>query len=187
MDAVLDPAERPATNTPEHDDLRAEIRDILANGALNQATIARQAGLTDGVISSFMLGKYKGDNDKIAAQLAAWAKTYRSRKHISDVIRDKDTLILTPTAQRIRTTLSHCRTMRDFSMILGGPGVSKSHAATRFARENPPTWIVTGRPSMAARHAFLVAIVSTLKGRDMATGTDLQLSEMIINHLSTAC
>ncbi|EEC9183833.1 AAA family ATPase, partial [Escherichia coli] len=48
-------------------DVIKTIDELIDGGVLTQYAIAREAGISDGTLSAFRKGKYKGDNAAVAA------------------------------------------------------------------------------------------------------------------------
>lgn len=142
-----------------HDTVRTAVRSALDDDpALTQTKIGQQTGYSPSAVSSFLAGRYAGDNDQLAAALAGWLDKYRSSRNIANLLGNRDEWIETPTARRVWNALSGCQTMADFSLIYGHPGTSKTVTARQYAKTYRPVWIVTARPSIAARHPFLSLI-----------------------------
>lgn len=49
-------------------DVIKTIDELIDGGVLTQYAIAREAGISDGTLSAFRKGKYKGDNAAVAAR-----------------------------------------------------------------------------------------------------------------------
>ena len=179
------PTLHPVDTAPDLDAIRGTIREALdADKHLTQIRIGQQTGYSASAISAFLAGRYAGDNAQLAAALSGWVDKYRSSRSIADLLGDRSAWIETPTARRVWNALSGCQTMADFSLIYGHPGTSKTVTAERYAATYRPVWIVTARPSIAARHPFLCQITTTLKGEAQASGTDRTLSNGIIKHIA---
>lgn len=167
------------------DTVRAAVRESIdKDPALTQSKIGQQTGYSSSAISSFLAGRYNGDNDQLTAALAGWLEKYRASRNIANLLGNRDDWIETPTARRVWNALSGCQTMADFSLVYGHPGTGKTETAKQYAKTYRPVWIVTARPSIAARHPFLCEIAATLKGDALAKGTDRTLSNAIIKHIS---
>ena len=57
-------------------DVIKTIDELIDGGVLTQYAIAREAGISDGTLSAFRKGKYKGDNAAVAASLRSWYENW---------------------------------------------------------------------------------------------------------------
>ena len=62
-------------------DVIKTIDELIDGGVLTQYAIAREAGISDGTLSAFRKGKYKGDNAAVAASLRSCMRTGINKAH----------------------------------------------------------------------------------------------------------
>lgn len=62
-------------------DVIKTIDELIDGGVLTQYAIAREAGISDGTLSAFRKGKYKGDNAAVAASLRSGMRTGINKAH----------------------------------------------------------------------------------------------------------
>lgn len=79
-----------------HDVVRSAIRELIDSKAISGAALARETGTSTATVSQFLNGKYKGDNDTVAASLNTAGKPQR-RKTSLPVAPD---FVETPTSQK---------------------------------------------------------------------------------------
>lgn len=63
-----------------HDVVRSAIRELIDSKAISGAALARETGTSTATVSQFLNGKYKGDNDTVAASLNTGWKATPPRK-----------------------------------------------------------------------------------------------------------
>ncbi|MEZ5782099.1 MAG: AAA family ATPase [Rhizobiaceae bacterium] len=70
--------------------------------------------------------------------------------------------ILTPTAKKLTEALLYAQTMPEFTIATMGAGVGKTMTARNYVATRPHAYLVTMRPSTAARHAMLQELALSL-------------------------
>ena len=63
-----------------HDVVRSAIRELIDSKAISGAALARETGTSTATVSQFLNGKYKGDNDTVAASLNTWLESHTAAK-----------------------------------------------------------------------------------------------------------
>ena len=86
-----------------HDVVRSAIRELIDSKAISGAALARETGTSTATVSQFLNGKYKGDNDTVAASLNTWLESHTAAKTSLPVAPD---FVETPTSQKILATLT---------------------------------------------------------------------------------
>lgn len=65
-------------------DVIKTIDELIDGGVLTQYAIAREAGISDGTLSAFRKGKYKGDNAAVAASLRSWYENWNKQSALPE-------------------------------------------------------------------------------------------------------
>jgi DNA transposition AAA+ family ATPase len=63
-----------------HDVVRSAIRELIDSKTISGAALARETGTSTATVSQFLNGKYKGDNDTVAASLNTWLESHNPQK-----------------------------------------------------------------------------------------------------------
>lgn len=79
--------------------LIAQIKDIQEQRQMAQAQVSRESGVPSGTLSQFLTGKYKGDNEKVAAQLRRWVETNTARHQLRQKLRSAPDFVLLPSCK----------------------------------------------------------------------------------------
>ncbi|HBG06292.1 MAG: hypothetical protein A2075_12035 [Geobacteraceae bacterium GWC2_58_44] len=141
------------------DALRSHIRSLTEVGSdLSQKQVARESGVNDGALNSWLQGKYKGNNENIFEKLRTWVE-YRERSQTAaDIMPPPPAFVKTPTAGRILPVLSYAQMAADFCVIYGGAGVGKTTTAKNYRDNNPNVWLATMTPDCSTVPAVLEEI-----------------------------
>lgn len=122
--------------------VRVRARLIMEEEGLTLTSVSRQSAISVSVLSPFMDGKYKGDNQRVARQLLKWADGRAALAALEPVRRKLSQYVETTTARRISATLTFAKG-RDMVMIAGSPGIGKTTAARQFQAVNTNVWVAT--------------------------------------------
>lgn len=161
MDSEAQVADAPQ----EAADLRAIVRNAMAEEGLTQATIARESGLSQTTLSQWLKGQYPGDNEAIAAKIATWLSSRTVAK--ANAAPTVTGWIDTPTGRKIEAALTAAQHEQTIAVVYGGAGVGKTSAIRRYSENRPNVWRVTAAPSTAGLMAALEAIGAALDLRDL--------------------
>lgn len=127
-----------------HEVVRAAVKELIDNKEISGAALARETGLSTAVISTFMNGKYKGDNDAAAASINTWLT---SRNATQNTIPVRPEYIVTPTSESITAALTWAQMTHTIALIYGNPGVGKSEALKQYTRIGNNVWRITASKS----------------------------------------
>ncbi|MCY1648148.1 AAA family ATPase [Caulobacter sp. SL161] len=165
----------------EHDEIRAEVRLALAGPPkLKQADLARQTGIADSIISSYLSAKYEGDNNKPALTLKKWLDA-RDRAAVvsarTPVIPEFQAL---QASQLLLALMDQARVSGDIVSVISPPGLSKTTTALRYASSTPRAWYVAIDESTHGVQPMLLEILSAM-GKKNITGSPAQLRRMVVD------
>ncbi|STO71359.1 Mu phage DNA transposition protein B [Avibacterium paragallinarum] len=136
-----------------------QIKQIIESGEIAQAALAREVDLSGGALSSFLNGKYKGDNQKIRQVLENWLEQREIKR--SQFISAPD-FIETPTAKLIHTIISYAHALGCITTVFGMSGAGKTVAAREYQKRHRNVWLVTASPSRASLAEMLYEIALAL-------------------------
>lgn len=146
-------------------DVRTLVREQIERHRLSQAAIAKESGISASILSSFLTAKYAGDNDAVAAKLAAWLD--RRGTAAGSTIPGQPDWRHSPTAADILLAMEYAHLYRDIAVIYGGAGFGKTVTAQEYQRRNPGNvWIVTADPTSANVAVFLEEVATAVGLRD---------------------
>lgn len=154
-------------NTPEtpqerQDAIRAAVRQIMAEHRLNQTDVARDSGVAYGTFTSWMGGKYQGNNEKVGAEIQIWLDARHSRAKVLATLPPMPGFQMLPTAARIIDMLTFAQNGCDLCVVAGGAGIGKTTAAEHYRDTNPNVWMVTMEPCTSRTNAMLNEVCDAL-------------------------
>ncbi len=103
-----------------------QIKQIIESGEINRMQLAKEIGVTPPVISSYLNGKYTGDNDKITQSLEGWLEQREIKR---SQFMTAPEFIQTPTAELIHTIISYAHALGCITTVFGMSGAGKTVAA----------------------------------------------------------
>lgn len=127
-----------------HDVVRSAIRELIDSKAISGAALARETGTSTATVSQFLNGKYKGDNDTVAASLNTWLESHTAAKTSLPMAPD---FVETPTSQKILATLTWAQLAGTIVLVYGNPGVGKTKAIRQYAATGNNVWHITASKS----------------------------------------
>ncbi len=129
-------------NRPEgrdHQQIAISVREAMAAHGLSQAEVARQADMSAAVLSQYLGGTYKGDNEEAGRKLAAWRDGLAAGEVAAGVAERMGVFARTKVAAQIGATLQLAK-LGNMVAIAGASGVGKTMALRDFQRGNPAVW-----------------------------------------------
>lgn len=128
-------------------DVRAKVRAIVESSDVTYAAVAREAGISTSVISQFIKGEYRGDNNGVATKISVWLDNRNRRANDMPVAPD---FIPTRTVKQIWDALQYAQLAQCITVIYGNSGVGKTRALQQFAADRPNVWLITVSPSRSS-------------------------------------
>lgn len=166
--------------TVDIDNITDQIKQLLDQGVVSQASIAKESGVSKTTVNQFLKGAYPGDNQKVAKDLEAWLEF---RKEKATALPEVPGFVETTTVKQIWNTLQYAQIASSISIIFGNPGVSKTQAIRQYQRKNNNVWLVTISPSRNSVLECLYEIALELDIRN-APRRSGPLARMIVNKLT---
>lgn len=163
--------------------VRADVRLVMTEDGLTQADVARESGVKYGTFTPWMTGKYQGRSGDVAAQVARWLESRKTRVRTRAVLPTAPDFLETPTSASIMETLSFAQAAPDFSVIVGGAGIGKTRTINEYQRRGSNVYVVTAEPCTSSPNNMLVAIAAEM---GIVEGAANRLSRAICGKLRGA-
>ncbi|VVA47014.1 hypothetical protein SERVES_00717 [Serratia ficaria] len=128
-------------------EVRTKVRTIVESSDVTYAAVAREAGISTSVISQFVKGEYRGDNNGVAGKISVWLDNRNRRANDMPVAPD---FIPTRTVKQIWDALQYAQLAQCITVIYGNSGVGKTRALQQFAADRPNVWLITVSPSRSS-------------------------------------
>ncbi|WP_438436603.1 AAA family ATPase [Kluyvera georgiana] len=127
-----------------HDVIRNTVRGLIDDKTISGAALSRETGVSSSALSQFINGKYKGDNDAVAASISTWLE---SRKTAQSALPEIPDYVVTPTSEKITAALTYAQLTHTIALVYGNPGVGKSEALKQYTRTGNNVWRLTASKS----------------------------------------
>lgn len=162
-----------------HDALRAVVRERMDKKEISGAALAREIGVSGAVVSGYLNGKYRGDNNAVAAALTTWLESSLA----GDSLPESPSYIETPTAERIAAVLTYAQVTGRICLVYGHSGVGKTEAIKEFARTGNNVWRITASKARSneLETMYEIALAAGIKDAPYRRGA---LSRELRRHLS---
>ena len=174
-----------ATNAPVDVE---EVR-LWANGfrdmhepPLSWAKFSKECGVAAGTLQPFCMGKYQGDNDRVARELFRFMQMVESRSARQQAIPTDPGYFDTPTSLRLRTLLQIAH-MGRITVGATGPGTGKTVTLRDYAERAAPVFIATMKPSTKRLNPMVMTVQKAL-GVEADSGYYVaHASNVVVNRL----
>jgi DNA transposition AAA+ family ATPase len=157
---------------PNVDDVRREVRDAMACGALSQSQVARQSGLSSPVVSQFLGDSYLGNNAAVAAKLRAWLGGLAAAEKLRPTLLAPSAFVPTEAAEQITKTVDYAQADARLVAIIGEPGVGKTRSAEQGRASRSSVWLVTMKRDARSPFPMLQEIARTMGTGPAGSGAD---------------
>ncbi|MNF28243.1 hypothetical protein D3C84_89140 [compost metagenome] len=156
---------------------------LVGDSELTQVQVAKQAGMSEAVLSALMAGTYKGNVERNLAKLGKWLKTRAESSKTQGLVRGpKDGWLPLPTAVRIQNVMKKAQGLRAWGLVYKGAGVGKTTTARHYQSENSNVWIFTADPFRNNEMAVLQGLCAQLKIDNQGL-TRARMSEEIVKRV----
>lgn len=148
--------------------LRERLRQEAQAQALSMAAIARLAGVGESTLSAWNAGNYSGNNARVAERVTIWLNDQDARARTRTVMAPAIPFTMTRASTAFLSALEHAQTVPDMVVVVGGAGVGKTMAATRYAASHANVFLLTAEPSLSSSYALLDYLADVLGVAEMA-------------------
>ncbi len=168
----------------EAQQLREAVKQKMAEKGLSLAKLSVELGkkgASEGALSSYLNGKYAGDNDAIEQRLMAWIGINALR---DELIEPSNHWIQTPTALEIYAALRYAHIKGAGASIFGVPGVGKTMTCQHYCSEQSggSAWFLRANIVSDSPLGMYKQIARSLKISRPSTRKD-ELFDQLLAHL----
>lgn len=160
--------------------MRADAKSIITGARISQSAAAQEANIAPGTFNAWLGGTYKGDNAKVAADVAKWLEARRQRNRIKSIVPTAPSFIETKTAREILDLLQFAQTLKDMGLIVGSPGVGKTDAVAFYRATRPNVFVATMEPAKSSVHHLLLELATTLR---ISEKSAIGISDAVVKRL----
>lgn len=147
-----------------YQDTVKELRDFLEQSGKSQQQAAREAALSTSVMSQFLKGTYKGNNEEVADTIQKYLKLARLRMKGTDPACFYEDMHNT---QKVLFACYHAHRFGEMALIYGDAGAGKTRALEHYTGEHPGVVMVTANPCTSSAAAVL-QLIGRKTGRTLA-------------------
>ncbi|TCJ95927.1 hypothetical protein EV694_1930 [Volucribacter psittacicida] len=156
-----------------------QIQSIIDRGEMSQVEIAKKMGFTASVLSTYLKGKYKGNNQAVEQAIINFLQ---SREKKAKQFIEGPSFIETATAQKVFNSLDMAKILGTMVTVYGASGVGKTKACQEYKRVNANVWLITASPARATLSSILYELALELGINDAPRRKD-RLSRLITKKL----
>lgn len=125
------------------EEVRTLVKASIRDGRLTNRNAAKEMGVHESPLSSFLSGRYAGDSDKIARKAEAWLHARGERIATRAIAAATPEFYETETSMALLASLMYVQSLNDMLLVIGVPGVGKTTTLREFQRRHPCVWIAT--------------------------------------------
>jgi DNA transposition AAA+ family ATPase len=127
-------------------DLRKEFKDFLEINDLKQAHVARSLGLSPAVISQWLKGEYRGDNESLEKKLSQFMSNFNIKR-----VEIQEEIVKTRDLVSAHFVMDEAIVGREMAVLYGNPGTGKSVAVKEWVKEHPEAILIEVIPGMRVK------------------------------------
>lgn len=162
----------------QNNPVREELKQYLDDQDMSISAVARATGLSNATISTWIRGKYAGDNLKIEEAVVRFLS--REKERAAKPV-DMNQVVEINALKRVEQVCRFAHIEGELCVITGAPGVGKSIAVKHYGKENDDAILIEVHPRYTPKnliidihsecgfkkhsgiHDMMVEITSTLK------------------------
>lgn len=136
------------------EETRVNLKRFLADNKISQGMLSQRIGVSDSMVSTFLEGKYKGDNEKLVRKIINYMDTFaRRQRHTRPAF--VDTRVARRVFAAIKAVESMCSDNEaKIGMIIGDAGHGKSVCLQQYAAVNANSVLVECDDTMTSTTLF---------------------------------
>ncbi|EGF92452.1 DNA transposition protein [Asticcacaulis biprosthecium C19] len=141
--------------------LRAKLQTYKRDNNETWKVIAGKIGTAESTLSAFVAGKYAGDNQKLAEEVAKWFVTAETQRELFENQMWKPSFQPTATAKSCQGLYAYAK-LGYMVVIMGHPGLGKTESIVDFQRKNSNVYVLTGAPELSTTNSFLLMLLEAM-------------------------
>ena len=127
-------------------DLRKEFKSFLEVNDLKQAHVARSLGLSPAVISQWLKGEYRGDNETLEKKISQFMANFNIKR-----VEVQEEIVKTRDLVAAHFVMDEAVVGREMTVLYGNPGTGKSVAIKEWVKEHPEAILIEVIPGMRVK------------------------------------
>lgn len=135
----------------QNNDVRSELATLIESGAVSQAQVARECGISAALVSQFLNDKYTGDNDKVARDLAAFIVRFKAA---SDQPVKNLPFVPTSVYKAVTEVAQTCHASGIIGLVVGASGLGKTRSIEEYAANNPGVILIRAHAKYSVKDVF---------------------------------
>lgn len=151
-----------ATDQTQFNDLRQRLRKYLADTGKSQEYVGSSIDKTSSVVSQFLSGQYKGDNDKIATLLEQFLDLESERSSVPHL----DEFVQTRVSRSIVQLCNYCHSHNTGGLVTADAGMGKTMSVQEYARRHAGVVLLTCNSLWSGKGAVTRHLSNKVLGRD---------------------
>ena len=142
----------------------AACRAELEATGLSQPQAAHEMGrgVSEGVLSKWLRGVYRGDVPAVTARVATWLETRAEARRRDMAAAGLDRHVELGVTEEIEMTLAHAQATGDRVLIHGRSGCGKSWAAMRYCASRTAAYFLPVTPVTTSMHELMSRVADTV-------------------------
>ena len=149
-------------NIPAATSVRDECQAALDEDGLSRNAASREIGVSVATLSTWLNGKYKGDNDKIEAKAQRWLQTRREADQLTLKMAGLDKHRDLGVTDEVAAVLAHAHAVGDIVLIHGASGRGKSWAAARYCETHSNAYQVNATQAVKSVAGLLKRVADAV-------------------------
>lgn len=158
-----------------YQDVVKELQDFMELSGKSQQQVAREAALSPAVISQFLKGNYKGNNEEIAATIQKYLELARLRMTRKDHTCFYEKMHNT---QKVLLACYHAHRYGDIALVYGDAGAGKTKALNYYAGEHPGVVMVTANSCTSSAFSVL-QMIGRKTGKTLAGKKEILMATLV--------
>jgi len=127
-------------------DLRKEFKTFLEVNDLKQAHVARSLGLSPAVISTWLKGEYRGDNESLERKISQFMANFNIKR-----VEVQEEIVKTRDLISAHFVMDEAVVGREMAVLYVNPGTGKSVAVKEWVKEHPEAILIEVIPGMRVK------------------------------------
>lgn len=158
-----------------YQDVVKDLQDFMELSGKSQQQVAKEAALSPAVISQFLKGTYKGNNEETAATIQKYLELARlrmARKDHTHFYKDMHN------TQKVLLACYHAHRYGDIALVYGDAGAGKTKALNHYAGDHPGVVMVTANSCTSSAFSVL-QMIGRKTGKTLAGKKEILMAALV--------